>query len=323
MWTVVNRRTVVDQTTAEVERLRKNVPKLTLPAFDTLAISTLRGQFADNREWSVDPSRPAIIVGTVDMIGSRLLFSGYGVGFKAKPVHAGFLGQDALLVHDEAHLEPAFQKLITAIEEEQERERERNGELSWPKLQVMQLTATARNEDAEHLANGKVFKLTPAEQQPSDSIPDPPVEPIHHIWRRLKAEKRLALTPVENEKAIPAEIAKIAGAYKDQQCCVLVFVRTLDAVATVQKELEKTKRLVVLLTGTIRGKERDELVEKPEFKRFFKGGGTGRNRVSRLHLGWGGWYRHLCRSYGLRSGYLREHGPALRPCESLRSGSQR
>ena len=93
---VVNRRTVVDQTTNEVERLRENLPKCKLPGVETLAISTLRGQFADNREWSADPSRPAIIAGTVDMIGSRLLFSGYGVGFKAKPLHAGFLGQDVL-----------------------------------------------------------------------------------------------------------------------------------------------------------------------------------------------------------------------------------
>jgi len=109
---VVNRRTVVDQTTKEVENLRQNLA--TLPNLPNhakeLALSTLRGQFADNREWSANPARPAVICGTVDMIGSRLLFSGYGgIGYRSKPLHAGFLGQDALLVHDEAHLEPAFQ----------------------------------------------------------------------------------------------------------------------------------------------------------------------------------------------------------------------
>jgi len=46
---------------------------------DPLAISTLRGEFADNGEWRIDPARPAVIVGTVDMIGSRLLFSGYAL----------------------------------------------------------------------------------------------------------------------------------------------------------------------------------------------------------------------------------------------------
>src|SRR5262249_53967463 len=122
---VVNRRTVVDQTTEEA---KTNRDRLTvegrsdvlariaealsgLSSFTSsgrLEISSLGGQFADNREWSADPCRPAVIVGTVDMIGSRLLFSGYGLGYKSKPHHAGFLGQDVLLVHDEAHLEPAF-----------------------------------------------------------------------------------------------------------------------------------------------------------------------------------------------------------------------
>ena len=61
---VVNRRTVVDQTTNEVERLRSTLAAIGMSAGD-LAISTLRGQFADNREWSADPSPPAVISGSV------------------------------------------------------------------------------------------------------------------------------------------------------------------------------------------------------------------------------------------------------------------
>ena len=71
------------------------------PAAGPLAVSTLRGQFADNAEWRADPACPAVVVGTVNMIGSRLLFSGYGLGYRSRPLHAGFLGQDALIVHDE------------------------------------------------------------------------------------------------------------------------------------------------------------------------------------------------------------------------------
>jgi CRISPR-associated endonuclease/helicase Cas3 len=50
---VVNRRTVVDQTSDEVVMLRDRLPEIGLSA-EELAISTLRGQFADNREWSAD-----------------------------------------------------------------------------------------------------------------------------------------------------------------------------------------------------------------------------------------------------------------------------
>ena len=52
-----------------------------------LALSTLRGELADNREWQADPACAAIVIGTVDMIGSRLLFSGYGVSPKMRPFH--------------------------------------------------------------------------------------------------------------------------------------------------------------------------------------------------------------------------------------------
>jgi len=274
---VVNRRTVVDQATREAERLRENLERAGLTAplkrlcvVDCdmpLAISTLRGQFADNGQWCANPARPAIICGTVDMIGSRLLFNGYRIGFKSRPLHAGLLGQDALLVHDEAHLEPAFQKLIEAIKRQQD-QGERTGQLPWPKLHVMQLTATMRN--AEDSAQGdSLCVLTDEERNPPDTSPNPPLEPIHHVWRRLKAVKTLALHQAGNgNNAVAKKIAELATGYKDSNAAVLVFVRTLDAVNTVQKELSKTKRRVVLLTGTMRGKERDELVETPEFKRF-------------------------------------------------------
>ena len=128
---VVDRRVVVDQSTDEalkiIEKLKRAEKEtddnpltslaqaLRAAAFssdDTLiALSSLRGQLADNREWFLDPSRPAIIIGTVDMIGSRLLFSGYGgVGRNYQSLQAGLLGQDTLLIVDEAHLSPFFRE---------------------------------------------------------------------------------------------------------------------------------------------------------------------------------------------------------------------
>jgi len=128
---VINRRTVVDQATEEAIRLRERVP---FP----LAISTLRGEMADNEEWSTDPARPAIIVGTIDMVGSRLLFSGYGDGYKRRPHHAGLIGQDSLIVHDEAHLTPAFSALLRAIAGEERKDGEPRP------IRVMELSATSR-----------------------------------------------------------------------------------------------------------------------------------------------------------------------------------
>ncbi|MDY3558635.1 type I-U CRISPR-associated helicase/endonuclease Cas3 [Gemmata sp. JC673] len=257
---VVNRRTVVDQTTNEVENLRERLPDVPEveaalwalcstrpekpdPKKDRpLAISTLRGQFADNREWSADPSRPAVICGTVDMIGSRLLFSGYGCGFKTRPLHAGFLGQDALIVHDEAHLEPAFQELLVEIEKEQQRCKD------FRPLRVVELTATSR-------ADGPP-PFTLSDEDYKDET----------VQRRVGAKKALHLQPNKDEKKLADEIADLALKHKESGSAILVFVRKVDDVDKVTKKLPKGS--FEQLTGTLRGLERDDLVKKPIFQRF-------------------------------------------------------
>ena len=111
---VVDRRTVVDQATEIANGIKRNADLLRLGE-NGVSVSTLRGQLADNREWSLDPSRPAIVIGTVDMIGSRLLFSGYRSSYKLRPLEAGLLGRDVLLILDEAHLSKPFAKLTRSI----------------------------------------------------------------------------------------------------------------------------------------------------------------------------------------------------------------
>ncbi|GAB4141204.1 MAG: type I-U CRISPR-associated helicase/endonuclease Cas3 [Planctomycetaceae bacterium] len=258
---IVNRRTVVDQTTDEVVKLHRNLEEQ--PACRSLrdgvgsfAISTLRGQFADNGEWFADPSRPAVICGTVDMIGSRLLFSGYRIGFKSRPLHAGFLGQDALLVHDEAHLEPAFQKLIKKIKKEQH-EVERTGDLPWPKLRVMALSATARNATDE---NATIFTLTN--------------EDIKHsiVAQRYVATKTLHLHLCDDEKKkLVSQVVERALEHKESGDTVVVFLRGVDDALDVFGKLQSAcPENVAPLTGTMRGFERDELVRNPVFVRFLQ-----------------------------------------------------
>jgi CRISPR-associated endonuclease/helicase Cas3 len=302
---VVNRRTIVDQATREAVKLRENLKKPELhevrerlarlrgeqaspggtgksgagirtgkPTEDgenetPLAISTLRGQFADNGEWAADPARPAIIVGTVDMIGSRLLFSGYGVGLKRKPMHAGFLGQDTLLVHDEAHLEPAFQQLIERICCEQ-----RGGRMSadgqcdlsgnppprdYRPMYVMPLTATPRKGE-------EPFKL---EQEDREHAV---------IKRRLEAKKTIELHRIDDEKKTAEEVAALAVKRAEASpptpgAAILVFVRKVEDVKKVVDAIGKTRGIdrdtqIEQLTGTLRGLERDALVQKPVFQRF-------------------------------------------------------
>jgi CRISPR-associated endonuclease/helicase Cas3 len=217
-----------------------------------LAISTLRGEFADNGEWCADPARAAIIVGTVDMIGSRLLLSGYGVSRKMRPFHAGLIGQDALLIHDEAHLTPAFGELLRRIAQ---RQKERNEPRP---LQVMELSATPLStEDGD-----AVFSLDDVDRAEDE------------VKRRLEAPKALRVEhAAETLQAALDDMADCAFGYAAAQKRVLVYVRSPDHASGIAQRLRgklgtDRAKCVGLLTGTIRGYERDRLAQTELFKGF-------------------------------------------------------
>ncbi len=250
---VVDRRTVVDQATDLAERLQCKFGQA------KLAISTLRGQLADNREWSRDPSRPAIIIGTVDLIGSALLFSGYRSSYKRRPLEAGLLGQDSLLVLDEAHLSKPFEKLICTINNDGRFQKDRSGNAQGKPVRVIRMSATS-GDSIESVPFTLQFdhagSLTG--EDANDKI----------IAERFEATKMLTL--VESEKpveTIAAEADRLAVEKPGSR--IVIFVRTPKLVADVRVALKKKNAdyaiHIAQLTGTMRGLERDELVdvEKP------------------------------------------------------------
>lgn len=196
---VVDRRAVVDQATQVATDLRLAVdrnPELrrALGLDDgSLPISTLRGQYIDNREWLEDPSTPAIIVGTVDMIGSRLLFEGYGTSRKMRPYHAGLLGADVLAVLDEAHLVPPFEKLLEVIADGSSTfgPREKADRELVPPFRLLSLSATGRAH------SGRSLVLQDADLGHPD------------VRRRLDAPKRLTVHP-PTEQALEDALAEQA-----------------------------------------------------------------------------------------------------------------
>jgi CRISPR-associated endonuclease/helicase Cas3 len=270
---VVNRRTVVDQATDTAIRLReelrgatdegpldlvrKALSRLCIDPSDhasPLAISTLRGELADNREWQSDPARPAIIIGTVDMIGSRLLFSGYGDRSSYRRAQAaGLIGHDSLLIHDEAHLSPAFTVLISSIEAiQQQRDRQRP-------FRVMELSATQRAANRDQ-PRSRRFELT-EEERKEDTV-----------RQRTGAPKALHLNAVDAND-LPDKIIGAALAHAEAKARVLVFIRTPELAEKIRDGIAKkvgssASERVQLLTGTLRGKERDDLAAGALFREF-------------------------------------------------------
>lgn len=137
IWWVVNRRLLVDSTAEHAERIAKvlrdpaaanvagrdreivasvaqRLSSLSAaPDGSPLEVIRLRGGVASRTP--TDPSQPAVLLCTLPMYGSRLLFRGYGSNQRLRVVDAAMAGTDSLVLLDEAHLAPHLRALLPAL----------------------------------------------------------------------------------------------------------------------------------------------------------------------------------------------------------------
>lgn len=81
-----------------------------------LVVGRMRGGVARDDSWVRSPIQPAVVTGTVDQVGSRMLFRAYGGGLLAAPVHAALVANDSLIILDEAHCAVPFFQTAKAVE---------------------------------------------------------------------------------------------------------------------------------------------------------------------------------------------------------------
>jgi CRISPR-associated endonuclease/helicase Cas3 len=253
---VVDRRAVVDQASAVADHLAdlvKGTPDLAAalcidPTLG-LAVSTLRGQHIDNRRWLDDPSAPTIVVGTVDMIGSRLLFEGYGASRKTRSLHAALLGIDSLLVLDEAHLSPAFEDLVRAVED-----RQFDGsrmDIVPRRVKLLPLSATQRT------STDAVFSLDDDDHINAE------------VMRRLNAQKWMKLhEAVEEGDDYVAAVASLAlERVRDGASRVVIYLDSREQVQQARESFDKLGKAAnldvdtELLVGARRVLERNQVFD--------------------------------------------------------------
>ena len=190
-WWVVNRRLLVDSTAdhaqtisaalkdpatvqptggspevvaAVADRLRSLSSD---PGADPLEVIRLRGGVSWRRP--TDPSSPAVVLSTLPMYGSRLLFRGYGSRAGMRPIDAALAGTDSLVLLDEAHLAPHLRTLVPALRDcSPQAQPVLGASRSWP--QMVALTATGNPSGVGRFDLNTDDEAHPVVQQRLDAV---------------------------------------------------------------------------------------------------------------------------------------------------------
>ena len=207
-----------------------------------LVARRLRGGAPLEPDWARTPTQPTILCSTVDQVGSRLLFRGYGVSNRMKPVHAGLLGTHCLILLDEAHLSEPFRQTLQAVQK-----------IGGADVRTVQLSATPDRSTTES------FKLKP-------------VDYAHSVLKdRLEASKPATLLVVAGDPVGPfvkaargiADRLRQVGVSNSAIGVVVNRVGLARAIFEKLKEGEKeTASEAVLMIGRSRAVGRDRIVEE-------------------------------------------------------------
>ncbi|MGH3870239.1 MAG: type I-G CRISPR-associated helicase/endonuclease Cas3g [Pseudonocardiaceae bacterium] len=227
-----------------------------------LEYAELRGGIVRDNDWARRPDVPTVIVSTVDQVGSRLLFRGYGVSHGMRPVHAGLLGNDVLYLLDEVHLARPFAETLGAI---RHRYRPPTDVRLPDRFSVVELSATPSSTPDDVLGLEDDDRETPV------------------LARRLDASKparvRLVTVSGSDQAKHRAELASAAVGEARMLLdrpgvrTVGVVVNRVDTAARIHRLLDEQKIDTVLLTGRMRPLDRDRLLGEYRERLY-----TGRTR---------------------------------------------
>ena len=264
---VVDRRIVVDQVCERAERVAKalkDAGERSAPALkkmrdslkalsgesksgNVLEVASLRGgKVIIDDEWTRYPDQPGVIVSTVDMFGSRLLFRGYGTSARMRPIHAALTGNDCLVILDEAQISRAFETTLTEVQAIQARQSARSRLPN--RFMVSRMSATIGAE-----RGGDMFAL---------GLPDMLDDRLRPI---VDKRARLNLAQVANRDALRKKIAALIRDIRKEGRLsrVGVIVNRVNSAREIAADLRKTfdGLPVSVVTGRMRPLDRVDAAE--------------------------------------------------------------
>ena len=193
-----------------------------------------------------DPSQPAILLSTLRMYGSRLLFRGYGTFRSMRPIDAALAGTDSLVILDEAHLATHLVRLLPALADCTPGARPILGPVR-SRPTVVALTATGDDSENGRFGLDADDEAHPVVRQRLDAAK--PVE----LWRHESGEVARLLAR--------ATRALLNGAPSPASCIVFA-----NAPATARAVFDRLHRMaddgtaeMLLLTGRVRERDMEHM----------------------------------------------------------------
>lgn len=217
-----------------------------------LAVAQLRGGVYRDHAWARTPTQPTIICTTVDQLGSRLLFRGYGVSAAARPIHAALATHDSLIFLDEAHLAEPFLETLRAVHDYR---KFGDRSLNHP-FQVVVLSATPPKSEE---SSPQPFKLETADNQHPILGPRLAAVKLASLNIASKAKGKNFIKPLAEE--LTSQAIALAG---ESPRAIVIFANRVATARETANQLRKRfgdRADVLLFTGRMRPFDRDQLAE--------------------------------------------------------------
>lgn len=227
-------------------RTLSTVKEGSAPPLDVLE---LRGGIHRDNRWARSATQPTIVCTTIDQLGSRLLFRGYGLKANAAPIHAALIAYDSLVLLDEAHI-------------------------SRPFLQTLNFVKCYLNPAkwAEKPVGVKPMIVVPMTATPPEDVNDADVIRLEvndrtneGLKKRIEASKKAKLHTVAD--VAPAAVDEALGLTSGVPIAVGIIVNrvaTAKAIYEKLREINKDKldTIVELVIGSMRPIDRDRQAER-------------------------------------------------------------
>jgi CRISPR-associated endonuclease/helicase Cas3 len=245
-------RVLVEQSAKEAKAWIKNLNFGT-----SITVHVLMGG-VDTEDWHLFPEKPAILIGTQDMLLSRVLNRGYAASPFHWPIDFGLLNNDCLWVFDEPQL------MANGVSTSAQLAGLRNAMQSFGSCPSIWMSATLEPEWLDTIDFKGKFPAKPLELDERD------YDPNRILYKRMTAEKILhslgASSSKDMKDVVKAILTKhVAGTQ------TLVVLNTVDRAKAVYYELIKIRKKsetprLLLVHSRFRPSEREKLNEQLQEK---------------------------------------------------------